>query len=56
MKLRPSVLEFVVADMAVTLAFYRRLGPDIPCASGIPARAPSRARPIRRMRPSRRGP
>jgi catechol 2,3-dioxygenase-like lactoylglutathione lyase family enzyme len=29
MKLRPSVLEFVVADMAVTLAFYRRLGLDI---------------------------
>ena len=30
MKLRPSVLELVVADMAVTLAFYRRLGLDIP--------------------------
>jgi len=30
MKLRPSVFEFVVSDMAVTLAFYRRLGLDIP--------------------------
>jgi len=30
MKLRPSVLELVVADMALTLAFYRRLGLDIP--------------------------
>jgi catechol 2,3-dioxygenase-like lactoylglutathione lyase family enzyme len=30
MKLRPSVLELVVSDMAATLAFYRRLGLDIP--------------------------
>jgi len=30
MKLRPAVLELVVTDMAATLAFYRRLGLDIP--------------------------
>jgi hypothetical protein len=30
MKLRPAVLELVVSDMALTLAFYRRLGLDIP--------------------------
>ncbi|MBJ7607881.1 MAG: VOC family protein [Candidatus Dormibacteraeota bacterium] len=29
MKLRPTVIELVVSDMAVTLAFYRRLGLDI---------------------------
>ena len=37
MNLRPSVLEFVVADMAVTLAFYRQLGLNIPAeADGQP--------------------
>jgi uncharacterized glyoxalase superfamily protein PhnB len=30
MKLRPALIELVVHDMAVTLAFYRRLGLDIP--------------------------
>ncbi|MDQ6793270.1 MAG: VOC family protein [Chloroflexota bacterium] len=30
MKLRPAILELVVSDMATTLAFYRRLGLDIP--------------------------
>ncbi len=30
MKLRPAVIELVVSDMAATLAFYRRLGLDIP--------------------------
>jgi catechol 2,3-dioxygenase-like lactoylglutathione lyase family enzyme len=30
MKLRPAVIELVVSDMASTLAFYRRLGLDIP--------------------------
>ncbi|MGH7869625.1 MAG: VOC family protein, partial [Candidatus Dormibacteraceae bacterium] len=30
MKLRPAVIEFIVSDMAATLAFYRRLGLDIP--------------------------
>jgi catechol 2,3-dioxygenase-like lactoylglutathione lyase family enzyme len=30
MKLRPAIIEFVVHDMAATLAFYRRLGVDIP--------------------------
>ncbi len=30
MKLTPSVIEIVVADMAVSLAFYRRIGLDIP--------------------------
>jgi catechol 2,3-dioxygenase-like lactoylglutathione lyase family enzyme len=30
MKLRPALVELVVADMAATLAFYRRLGLDIP--------------------------
>jgi len=29
MKLRPALIELVVADMAATLAFYRRLGLDI---------------------------
>jgi uncharacterized glyoxalase superfamily protein PhnB len=29
-KLKPALVELVVADMAVTLAFYRRLGLDIP--------------------------
>jgi catechol 2,3-dioxygenase-like lactoylglutathione lyase family enzyme len=29
MKLRPAVIEIVVADMAEALAFYRRLGLDI---------------------------
>lgn len=33
MTLRPAVLEFVVSDMAATLAFYRRLGLDIPAAA-----------------------
>jgi catechol 2,3-dioxygenase-like lactoylglutathione lyase family enzyme len=30
MKLRPAVIELVVSDMAATLAFYRRLGLDVP--------------------------
>jgi catechol 2,3-dioxygenase-like lactoylglutathione lyase family enzyme len=30
MNLRPALIELVVADMAKTLAFYRRLGLDIP--------------------------
>ena len=30
MKLRPALIEMVVSDMATTLAFYRRLGLDIP--------------------------
>jgi catechol 2,3-dioxygenase-like lactoylglutathione lyase family enzyme len=30
MKLRPAVIELVVADMAATLAFYRHLGLDVP--------------------------
>ena len=30
MKLRPALIELVVSDMAATLAFYRRLGLDIP--------------------------
>ncbi len=37
MKLRPALIELVVADMAATLAFYRRLGLDIPAvADGEP--------------------
>ena len=30
MNLTPALVEIVVADMATTLAFYRRLGLDIP--------------------------
>jgi catechol 2,3-dioxygenase-like lactoylglutathione lyase family enzyme len=30
MKLRPALLELVVFDMAATLAFYRRLGLEVP--------------------------
>ena len=30
MNLRPAIIELVVSDMAATLAFYRRLGLDIP--------------------------
>jgi catechol 2,3-dioxygenase-like lactoylglutathione lyase family enzyme len=30
MKLRPAVVELVVSDMAATLAFYRRLGLEVP--------------------------
>ena len=30
MKLKPALIELAVADMAATLAFYRRLGLDIP--------------------------
>jgi catechol 2,3-dioxygenase-like lactoylglutathione lyase family enzyme len=30
MKLRPALIELVVADMPATLAFYRRLGLDLP--------------------------
>jgi catechol 2,3-dioxygenase-like lactoylglutathione lyase family enzyme len=37
MKLRPALVELVVTDMAATLAFYRRLGLDIPAeADGEP--------------------
>ena len=35
MKLRPALIELVVADMAATLAFYRRLGLDIPAAAEV---------------------
>ncbi|HET9058476.1 MAG TPA: VOC family protein [Acidimicrobiales bacterium] len=34
MKLKPALVELVVADMAATLAFYRRLGLEIPAAAG----------------------
>jgi catechol 2,3-dioxygenase-like lactoylglutathione lyase family enzyme len=30
MQLRPAVIELVVSDMAATLAFYRRLGIEVP--------------------------
>src|ERR1700704_1383225 len=30
MKLRPALLELVVSDMAATVAFYRRLGLEVP--------------------------
>ena len=30
MKLRPALIELVVHDMAASLAFYRRLGLDLP--------------------------
>lgn len=30
MELRPAVVELVVSNMAATLAFYRRLGLDVP--------------------------
>lgn len=30
MELKPALVELVVTDMAATLAFYRRLGLDIP--------------------------
>ena len=30
MKLQPALIELVVTDMAATLAFYRRLGIEIP--------------------------
>jgi catechol 2,3-dioxygenase-like lactoylglutathione lyase family enzyme len=30
MKLRPALVELVVSDMAASLAFYRRLGLDLP--------------------------
>jgi catechol 2,3-dioxygenase-like lactoylglutathione lyase family enzyme len=30
MKLRPALVELVVSDMPATLAFYRRLGLDVP--------------------------
>lgn len=30
MKLTPAVIELVVADMAASLAFYRRLGLEVP--------------------------
>jgi uncharacterized glyoxalase superfamily protein PhnB len=37
MKLRPALVEMVVADMPATLGFYRRLGLDIPpSADGEP--------------------
>ncbi len=37
MNLRPAVIELVVSDMAATLAFYRRLGLDVPSeADGQP--------------------
>ena len=37
MKLHPALVELVVTDMAATLAFYRRLGLEIPAdADGEP--------------------
>lgn len=33
MKLKPALVELVVADMAATLAFYRRLGLDVPAGA-----------------------
>lgn len=33
MKLTPAAIEIVVADMAASLAFYRRLGLEIPAAA-----------------------
>jgi uncharacterized glyoxalase superfamily protein PhnB len=33
MKLRPALLELVVADMPATLAFYRLLGLDVPASA-----------------------
>jgi len=33
MNLQLSLIELVVADMAATLAFYRRLGLDIPAGA-----------------------
>ena len=37
MNLRPALIELVVSDMAATLAFYRRLGLEIPAdADGQP--------------------
>jgi uncharacterized glyoxalase superfamily protein PhnB len=37
MNLRPALIELVVEDMAATLAFYRRMGLDIPTeADGEP--------------------
>jgi len=33
MKLRPAVVELVVSDMPATLAFYRRLGLDLPAGA-----------------------
>jgi catechol 2,3-dioxygenase-like lactoylglutathione lyase family enzyme len=33
MKLRPAVVELVVSDMAATVAFYRRLGLDLPAGA-----------------------
>ncbi|MDQ2726950.1 MAG: VOC family protein [Actinomycetota bacterium] len=30
MNLRPAIIELVVSDMAATLAFYRRMGVDVP--------------------------
>jgi catechol 2,3-dioxygenase-like lactoylglutathione lyase family enzyme len=33
MKLRPAVVELVVSDMAASLAFYRRVGLDVPVCS-----------------------
>jgi catechol 2,3-dioxygenase-like lactoylglutathione lyase family enzyme len=33
LNLRPAVVELVVADMAASLAFYRRLGLDIPAGA-----------------------
>ncbi len=33
MRLRPALIELVVSDMAATLAFYRRLGLEIPASA-----------------------
>jgi catechol 2,3-dioxygenase-like lactoylglutathione lyase family enzyme len=33
MNIRPAVIELVVADMAVTVAFYRLLGLDVPAGA-----------------------
>lgn len=34
MELKPAIVELVVTDMAATLAFYRRMGVDIPPEAG----------------------
>ena len=33
MKLRPAIIELVVSNMPATLAFYRRIGVDIPSSA-----------------------
>ena len=40
MKLQPAAIELVVSDMATSLAFYRRLGLDIPPEADAAPRLP----------------